>query len=68
MSTLVHQIRVLEESELEVVRKVCGNSFGVGITVSVPSMKEVKRSSLPMNGTIWLRDEHEVRMVSCMHT
>lgn len=57
---------MLEECELDIVRKVCGNSFGVGLTVSVPSMKEVKRSSLPMNGTIWLRDEHEVRMVSCM--
>jgi hypothetical protein len=68
ISTLVHQIRVLEESELDVVRKVCGNSFGVGLTVAVPTMKEVRRSSIPMNGTIWLRDDHEVRIVSCLPT
>jgi hypothetical protein len=68
MLTLVHQIRVLGEPESDVVRKVCGNSFGVGLTVSVPTIKEVKRSSLPMNGTVWLRDEHEVCIVSCLPT
>jgi hypothetical protein len=68
MSTLIHQIRVLEESELDLVRKVCGNSFGVGLRVSVPSIKEVRQSSLPMNGTIWLRDNHEVRIVSCLES
>jgi hypothetical protein len=66
MSTLVHQIRVLEECELDIVRKVCGNSFGVGLTAPVPSIKEVKRCSLPMNGTVWLQDDHEVRIVSCV--
>jgi hypothetical protein len=59
---------VLEESELDIVRKVCGNSFGVGLTAPVPSLKEVKRSMLPMNGTVWLRDDHEVRIVSCLPT
>jgi hypothetical protein len=54
MSTLVHQIRVLEESELDNVRKVCENSFGVGLMAHVPTIKEVKSSSLPMNGTVWL--------------
>jgi hypothetical protein len=66
MSTLVHQIRFLEESELDIVRKICGNSFGVGLTTPVPSIKDVKRLSLPMNGTVWLRDDHEVRIVSCL--
>jgi hypothetical protein len=68
ISTLVHQICVLEECELDVVRKVCGNSFGVGLTVADPSMKAVKQSSIPMHGTVWLRDDHEVRIVSCLPT
>jgi hypothetical protein len=59
MSTLVHQIRVLEESKLDAVRKVCGNSFGVQLTVSVSSLKEAIRSLIPMNGAIWMRDNHE---------
>jgi hypothetical protein len=51
---------------LDIVRKVCGNSFAVGTTVAVPSMKEVKASSLPMNGTVWLRKDHQVRIVTCV--
>jgi hypothetical protein len=68
MNTLAHQIRVLEETKMDLVRKVCGNSFGVGLAVPVPSIKEVKHLSLPMNGTVWLLDKHEVRIVSCMPT
>jgi hypothetical protein len=68
MYTMVHQLRVLEECELDVVRKVCGNSFGVGLTAPVPTMKEVRHSSIPMNGTVWLRNDHEVRIVSCLPT
>jgi hypothetical protein len=48
-----------------VVRKVCGNTFGVGLTVSVPSLKEVKKSSLPLNGTVWMKHSHQVRIVTC---
>jgi hypothetical protein len=65
INSLVHQIRVLEEWELDVVRKVCGNSFGVGLTVPVPLMKEVKRSCLPMNGTVYMRTDDQVRIVTC---
>jgi hypothetical protein len=58
MHTLVHQIRVLEEWELDNVRKVCGNLFGVGLTASVPSLKE--------DGTVWMRHDHQVRIVTCL--
>jgi hypothetical protein len=61
-------MRLLEESELDAVRKVCGNSLGVGLTVSVPSSKEVKHSLIPMNGTIWMRDNHDDRIISCLPT
>jgi hypothetical protein len=64
-NSVIHQIRVLEEDELDNVRKVCGNSFGVGITVPVPSLKEVKLRSLPFNGTVWMRQDHQVRIVTC---
>jgi hypothetical protein len=66
MSSTVHQIRVLDEWELDLVRKVCGNSFAVGTTVPVPSMKQVKSLALPMNGTVWLRKDHQVRIVTCV--
>jgi hypothetical protein len=66
MNSTVHQIRVLDEWELDIVRKVCGNSFAVGITVPVPSMKQVRALALPMNGTVWLRKDHEVRIVTCV--
>jgi hypothetical protein len=66
MNSTVHQIRVLDEWELDVVRKVCGNSFAVGTTVPVPSIKQVKAMVLPMNGTVWLRKDHQVRMVTCV--
>jgi hypothetical protein len=65
MNSFVHQIRVLEEWELDLVRKVCGNSFGVGLTTPVPSLKQVKELSLPLNGTVWLKHNHEVRIVTC---
>jgi hypothetical protein len=64
-NSVVHQIRVLEEEELDNVRKVCGNSFGVGTTVQVPTLKEAKMRSLPFNGTVWMRQEHQVRIVTC---
>jgi hypothetical protein len=66
IKTIVHQIRVLEEWELDLVRKIWGNSFGVGLTAAVPTMKEAKQSCLPMEGTVWLRNDHEVRIVSCL--
>jgi hypothetical protein len=65
MNSLIHQIRIMEEWELDVVCKVCGNSFGVGLTVSVPSLKETKRLSLPLNGTVWMLKDHHVRIVTC---
>jgi hypothetical protein len=65
MHSQVHQIRVLEECELDLVRKVCGNSFGVGLTEPVPSMRQVKEASLPLNGTVWLKHNHQVRIVTC---
>jgi hypothetical protein len=64
--SLIHQIRVLEEWELDNVRKVCGNSFGVGLTVTVPTLKQAKQLSMPFNGTVWLRNDHQVRIVTCL--
>jgi hypothetical protein len=55
----------MEEWELDVVCKVCGNLFGVGLTVSVPSLKEMKRLLLPLNGTVWMLKDHHVRVVTC---
>jgi hypothetical protein len=64
--SLIHQIRVMEEWELDNVRKVCGNSFGVGLTVSVPSLRQAKLLSMPFNGTVWMRHDHQVRIVTCL--
>jgi hypothetical protein len=66
MQSLIHQIRVLEEWELDIVRKVCGNTFGVGLTATVPSLKEAKMLCMPFNGTVWLRHDHQVRIVTCL--
>lgn len=66
MHSIIHQIRVLEEWELDNVRKVCGNSFAVGLTVSVPTLKQAKQLSMPCNGTVWMKNDHQVRIVTCL--
>jgi hypothetical protein len=66
MQSIIQQIRVLDEWELDIVQKVCGNTFGVGLTASVPSLKEAKLLFMPFNGTAWLRQDHQVRIVTCL--
>jgi hypothetical protein len=58
-------IRVDEESHLDAVRKVFGQSFGVGICAPVPSMKML-RCNPSLKATVWLRNMDPVRIVSCL--
>jgi hypothetical protein len=58
-------IRILEESQLDAVRKVFGVSFGVGVCFPVPSLKMVK-ANVGLKPTIWLRNMDPVRIVSCL--
>jgi hypothetical protein len=46
-------IHVDEESHLDAVQKVFGQSFGVGICAPVPSMK-MPRCNLSLKATVWL--------------
>jgi hypothetical protein len=59
-------IRVVEESHLEAVRKILGDTFGVGTNLPVPSMKML-RLNPTMKPTVWLRNMDPVRIVSCMN-
>jgi hypothetical protein len=58
-------IRILEESQLDAVRKVFGVSFGVGVCFPVPSLKMVK-ANVGLKPTVWLRNMDPVRIVSCL--
>jgi hypothetical protein len=58
-------IRVVDESHLEAVWKVFGDSFGVGTNLPVPSMKMLKLNPT-MKTTVWLRNMDPVRIVSCI--
>jgi hypothetical protein len=57
-------IRVLTEDQLEVVRKVLGTSFGVGVLQPLPSLKTLKANP-SVSGTVWLRNSDPVRVISC---
>lgn len=59
-------IRILTEDELDAVRNVLGASFGVGVTQSIPSLKQLKDSPF-LSGTVWLKNSDPVRIVSCCH-
>jgi hypothetical protein len=59
-------IRILCEDELDAVRKVLGVTFGVGITQTVPSFKQLKNNQ-SMSGTVWLKNSDAVRIVTCCH-
>jgi hypothetical protein len=58
-------IRVLSEPHLEAVRKVLGDSFGVGTNLPVPSMRMLKMNPT-MKPTVYLRNMDPVRIVSCI--
>jgi hypothetical protein len=49
---------------LDVVRKVFGSSFGVGVLQPLPSMKTLKANP-SVSGTVWLRNSDPVRIISC---
>jgi hypothetical protein len=67
MHSLIHQIHVLEEWELgDNVCKICSNSFGVGLTVSVPTLQQAKLLSMPFNGTVWMKHDHQVRIITTL--
>jgi hypothetical protein len=57
-------IRILNEDELDAVRKVLGSSFGVGVTHAIPSLKQLKENPF-ISGTVWLQNSDSVRIVSC---
>jgi hypothetical protein len=57
-------IRILCEDELDAVRKVLGVSFGVGVMQPVPSLKALKVNP-SISGTVWLRNNDPVRIVTC---
>jgi hypothetical protein len=58
-------IRVVDEPHLDAVRRVFGDSFGVGTNLPVPSMKFLKHNP-NTKPTVWLRNLDPVRIVSCM--
>jgi hypothetical protein len=57
-------LRILAEDELDAVRKVLGVSFGVGVMQPVPSLKQLKINP-SLSGTVWLRNNDPVRIVTC---
>jgi hypothetical protein len=58
-------IRILDEEELDAVRKIFGLSFGVGVMQSVPSVKALKANPL-LRKTVLLRNTDPVRIVTCL--
>jgi hypothetical protein len=59
-------IRILNEDELDAVKMVLEASFGVGVTQSIPSLKQLKENP-SISGTVWLQNFDPVRIVSCLH-
>jgi hypothetical protein len=57
-------LRILAEYELEAVRRVLGLSFGVGIMQPIPSLKQLKNNP-HLSGTVWLKNNDPVRIVTC---
>lgn len=58
-------IRILNEDQLDVVRKIFGLSFGVGVLQPLPSLKFL-RANPSVSATVWLRNSDPVRIVSCI--
>jgi hypothetical protein len=57
-------IQIFNEDELDAVRKVFGNSFGVGVMKAAPSVKKLRANSA-LKSTVYLTNDDPVRIVSC---
>jgi hypothetical protein len=61
-------LRVVEEHELDLVRAVLGSTFGVGLTHSAPTIKDIKKT-MDLTGkdisTVELQTHQTVRIVTC---
>jgi hypothetical protein len=58
-------IRILDEAQLDAVRKIFGVTFGVGVKHVVPSLKALKENP-SLKDTTWLRNMDPVRVISCL--
>lgn len=63
LRTKVDMVRVLEESELDVLRSTLGTTFGVAITKAVPTLKAIKQGNV--SDTVYLKNHDQVRIVTC---